>query len=54
MAKKKESPRIAFRLTEREKKKIATAAAKCGLTPGEKRGAMFRVARDGFEWYNHH
>ncbi|MBR3381648.1 MAG: hypothetical protein IKG85_01220 [Clostridia bacterium] len=34
MAKKKESPRIAFRLTESEKKKIE-AAAKSGLTVSE-------------------
>ena len=33
MAKKKESLRIVFRLTEREKKKIEAAAAKCGLPP---------------------
>ncbi|MCR5809493.1 MAG: hypothetical protein K6G56_08015 [Clostridiales bacterium] len=29
---KKEPPRVAVRLTGSEKKKIATAAAKCGLT----------------------
>ena len=52
MAKKKESPRVAVRLTESEKKKIEAAAAKFGLIPGEKHDAMFCVARDGFEWYN--
>ena len=35
MAKKKESPRIAVRLMESEKKKIEAAAAKCGLTVSE-------------------
>ena len=35
MAKKKESPRVAVRLTESEKKKIEAAAAKCGLTVSE-------------------
>ena len=39
-------------LTESEKKKIEAAAAKCGMIPGEKHDAMFRVVRDGFEWYN--
>ena len=43
---------MAVRLTGSEKKKIATAAAKCGMIPGEKHDAMFRVVRDGFEWYN--
>ena len=35
MAKKKESPRIAFRLTEREKKQAMSFAARCGLTLSE-------------------
>ena len=35
MAKKKESPRIAFRLTEREKKQAMSLAARCGLTLSE-------------------
>jgi uncharacterized protein (DUF1778 family) len=35
MAKKKEPPRVAVRLTESEKKKIEAAAAKCGLTVSE-------------------
>ena len=35
MAKKKESPRIAFRLTEREKKQVLGLAARCGLTLSE-------------------
>lgn len=35
MGRKKEPPRVAVRLTESEKKKIATAAAKCGLTVSE-------------------
>jgi hypothetical protein len=35
MAKKKESPRIAFRLTEREKKQAAGLAARCGLSLSE-------------------
>ena len=35
MAKKKESPRIAFRLTEREKKQAASLAAQCGLSLSE-------------------
>ena len=35
MAKKKESPRIALRLTEREKKQAAALAAQCGLTLSE-------------------
>ena len=35
MAKKKESPRIAFRLTEREKKQAMNLAARCGLTLSE-------------------
>ncbi|MBR4636318.1 MAG: hypothetical protein IKO51_08155 [Clostridia bacterium] len=41
MGRKKEPPRVAVRLTESEKKKIATAAAKCGLVPGVKRYTMF-------------
>ena len=52
MGRKKEPPRVAVRLTGTEKKKIAPAAAKCGKIPGEKHDAMFRVVRDGFEWYN--
>ena len=35
MAKKKESPRIVFRLTEREKKQAISLAARCGLTLSE-------------------
>ncbi len=35
MGRKKEPPRVAVKLTESEKKKIATAAAKCGLTVRE-------------------
>ena len=35
MAKKRESPRIAFRLTEREKKQAMNLAARCGLTLSE-------------------
>lgn len=35
MGRKKEPPRVAVRLTESEKKKIETAAAKCGLTVSE-------------------
>ena len=32
MAKKKESPRIAFRLTEKEKKQVLGIASRCGLS----------------------
>ena len=39
MGRKKEPPRVTVGLTESEKKKIEAAAAKCGLTPGEKRDA---------------
>ena len=35
MAKKKDSPRIAFRLTEREKKQVPGLASRCGLTLSE-------------------
>ena len=35
MAKKKESPRIAFRLTEREKKQVLGLVSRCGLTLSE-------------------
>ena len=52
MGRKKEPPRVPERLMESEKKKIESAAAKCGKIPGEKHDAMFRVVRDGFEWYN--
>ena len=35
MAKKKVSPRIAFRLTEREKKQVLGLASRCGLSLSE-------------------
>ena len=35
MAKKKESPRIAFRLTEKEKKQAMGLASRCGLSLSE-------------------
>ncbi|MBQ2110465.1 MAG: hypothetical protein II191_01825 [Clostridia bacterium] len=49
MGRKKEPPRMAVRLTESEKKKIEAAAAKCGLTPGEKRNAMFWLPARAFD-----
>lgn len=45
MAKKKESPRIAFRLTEREKKQVMGLASRCGLTLSE----YLRLRALGFE-----
>ena len=45
MAKKKESPRIAFRLTEREKKQVLGLASRCGLTLSE----YLRLRALGFE-----